>query len=43
MEPGAASSARRQRLAYGYAWLTVACWASVATAFKLALRELEPP
>lgn len=43
MEPGAASPARRQRLAYGYAWLTVACWASVATAFKLALRELDPP
>ena len=30
----------RQRRAYGYAWLTVCCWATVSTAFKLALAEL---
>ena len=33
-------AAARQRRAYAYAWLTVCCWATVSTAFKLALREL---
>jgi drug/metabolite transporter (DMT)-like permease len=37
---GESEAAARQRRAYGYAWLTVVCWASVATAFKIALREL---
>lgn len=32
--------AARQRRAYGYAWLTVCCWASVSTAFKIGLSEL---
>jgi len=30
----------RQAQAYAFAWLTVGCWATVSTAFKLALREL---
>lgn len=30
----------RQRQAYVYAWLTVCCWATVSTAFKIGLREL---
>ena len=30
----------RQRSAYGYAALTVCCWATVSTAFKIGLREL---
>lgn len=35
-----AAAAVRQRQAYAYAWLTVCCWATVSTAFKIALREL---
>lgn len=38
MQPSAADA--RQRQAYAYAWLTVCCWATVSTAFKIALREL---
>jgi len=34
------SAAARQRQAYVYAWLTVLCWATVATAFKIALAGL---
>lgn len=33
-------AAARQRRAYGYAALTVCCWATVSTAFKIALAEL---
>ncbi|MFM7785866.1 MAG: EamA family transporter, partial [Gammaproteobacteria bacterium] len=34
------SAASRQRRAYGYAALTICCWATVSTAFKVALAGL---
>ena len=36
------TGARRERLALGYALASVALWATVATGFKLGLRELAP-
>ena len=36
------TSARRERLALGYALASVFLWATVATGFKLGLRELAP-